>query len=171
MKTNRIIVQPYDPQWKQDFEAIRRELVDALGDLALRIEHVGSTSVEGLAAKPIIDIDVVIRDHAPLAAVISALARIGYRHEGNLGIPQREAFCYDGKSHLRKHHLYVCPESSPELRRHITFRDYLRSHPEDAAEYGRVKTEGAELYPDSIDQYITHKSGCISAIYRRCGLE
>lgn len=65
MKTKKIIVQPYDPQWKQDFEAIRRELVDALGDLALRIEHVGSTSVEGLAAKPIIDIDVVIRDTHP----------------------------------------------------------------------------------------------------------
>lgn len=171
MRTKKVTVQAWDPGWTQDFSAIRRELDAGLGELAVAIEHVGSTAVEGLAAKPIIDIDVVIRDHTPLAAVISALARIGYRHEGNLGIPQREAFCYDGKSHLRKHHLYVCPESSPELRRHITFRDYLRSHPEDAAEYGRVKTEGAGLYPDSIDQYITHKSGCISAIYRRCGLE
>ena len=171
MNTRKIMVLPYDPQWKQDFEDIRRELEAALGDLAPGIEHVGSTSVEGLAAKPIIDIDVVIRDQTPLEAVISALARIGYRHEGNLGIPQREAFCYDGKSHLRKHHLYVCPESSPELRRHITFRDYLRSHPEEAAEYGRVKMEGAELHPEDIDGYIAHKSGCICAIYRRCGLE
>ena len=171
MKTKKIYVLPYDSQWKQDFEEIRRELADALGDLTLGIEHVGSTSVEGLAAKPIIDIDVVISDHTPLEAVISALARIGYQHEGNLGIPQREAFCYDGKSHLRKHHMYVCPESSPELRRHIAFRNYLRTHPEEAAEYGQVKMEGAELYPEDIDGYIAHKSGFISAIYRRCGLE
>ena len=171
MKTRKVIVLPYDRTWKSAFEAIKSEIEDAIGDLILRVEHVGSTSVEGLAAKPIIDIDVVISDHTPLEAVISALARIGYQHEGNLGIPQREAFCYDGKAHLRKHHMYVCPESSPELRRHTSFRDYLRNHPEDAAEYGRVKLEGAALYPDNVDLYIAHKSSCISAIYRRCGLE
>lgn len=171
MKTKKIQVLPYDPQWKENFEAIRRELVPVLGDLALRIEHVGSTSVEGLAAKPIIDIDVVISDHTPLESVVAALSTIGYQHEGDLGIPQREAFRYDGKHHLQAHHLYVCPESSPELRRHITFRDYLRSHPEAAAEYGRVKMEAAKLHPEDIESYIAHKSGCISRLYHLCGLK
>lgn len=171
MKTKKVTVLPYDPQWKQNFEAIRKELTPALGDLALRIEHVGSTSVENLAAKPIIDMDVVIRDTTPLDTVIASLAKIGYQHEGNLGIPQREAFRYDGKPHLQKHHLYVCPESSPELRRHTAFRDYLRTHPEDAAEYGRIKMEAAKLYPEDIEGYITHKSGVISRLYELCGIQ
>ena len=171
MKTKKVTVLPYDPQWKQNFEAIRQELAAALGNLALRIEHVGSTSVEGLYAKPIIDIDVVIRNTTPLDAVIAALSEIGYQHEGNLGIPQREAFRYDGKSHLQKHHLYVCLESSPELRRHTVFRDYLRTHPEDAAEYGRIKQEAARLCPEDIDDYIAHKGSFISLVYHRCGLE
>lgn len=170
MKTKKVTVLPYDPQWPQHFEAIRQELAPALGNLALAIEHVGSTSVKGLAAKPIIDIDVVIRDTTPLSDVIAALADIGYEHEGDLGIPRREAFRYDGKPHLQKHHLYVCPESSPELRRHIVFRDYLRNHPEDAAQYGRVKLEAAALYPEDIDGYMAHKSKFISLLYQRCGL-
>lgn len=171
MKTKKVIVLPYDPQWKQNFETVRQELSQALGHLALGIEHVGSTSVEGLAAKPIIDIDVVIRDDTPLDAVIAALAGIGYEHEGDLGIPRREAFRYDGKPHLQKHHMYVCPESSPELRRHLAFRDYLRTHPEAAAEYGRIKLEAAALYPEDINGYIKHKSSVIEKLYSRIGLD
>ena len=170
MGIRTIIVLPYDAQWKQDFTAIKTELQEALDGLALRIEHVGSTSVPGLSAKPIIDIDVVIRDESMLEAVIAALGRIGYRHEGNYGIAGREAFGYEGKEHLRDHHLYVCPLDSPELKRHIAFRDYLRSHPEAVREYSRVKEEGAELYPHDIDIYIEHKSPFIEGIYREIGI-
>ena len=113
---------PYDEQWKHDFLQIKAELTIALGQLAIEIEHVGSTSVQGLSAKPIIDIDVVIEDYSRLENVILALGKIGYRHEGDLGIAGREAFKYDGKEHLRKHHLYVCPKDSQELKRHIAFR-------------------------------------------------
>ena len=165
-----VIVQPYNKEWKSDFEAIRSELDIALGDLAMRIEHVGSTSVEGLSAKPVIDIDVVIRDRSVLPEIVIALQKAGYNHEGNLGIPGREAFKYEGKEHLRKHHLYVCAQDSEELRRHITFRDYLRSHPEAVAEYSRVKEEGARLYPWDIDKYIEHKSPFIEKIYKEIGL-
>lgn len=170
MKTRQIVVQPYDAAWEKDFIKIREELEAALGDLALRIEHVGSTSVKGLAAKPIIDIDVVIRDEGDLAAVIAALRQIGYSHEGNLGIEGREAFGYEGKEHLRKHHLYVCPQASPELKRHLSFRDYLRSDPGAVREYSRIKAEGASKYPRDIDGYIEHKSPFIEGIYRRLGL-
>ena len=166
----RVIVVPYDVQWEQDFRRIEQELEEALGDLACAIEHVGSTSVKGLSAKPIIDIDVVIKDSADLESVIAALAGIGYHHEGNLGIEGREAFKYEGKEHLRKHHLYVCPKDSPELRRHLTFRDYLRSHPEAVLEYSRVKEEGARLYPEDMDQYIGYKSPFIEKVYSKLGL-
>ena len=91
--------------------------------MALRIEHVGSTSVKGLSAK----------------------------------------------QHLLKHHLYVCPEDSPELKRHIAFRDYLKTHPDAVLEYSRIKEEGALLYPYDIDKYIEHKSSFIESIYKKIG--
>ena len=165
-----VVVEPYNEAWQQDFAAIRAELEPALGLLALRIEHVGSTSVPGLSAKPIIDIDVVMEDYSKLDAVVAALAAIGYTHEGDQGIPGREAFKYDGKEHLRNHHLYVCPENSAELHRHLTFRNYLRQHPEAVREYSRVKEEGAALYPYDIDRYIEHKSPFIESIYAEIGL-
>ena len=83
MVTKHVVVVPYDEQWKQDFLMIKEELAAALGQLAITIEHVGSTSVEGLSAKPIIDIDVVIKDYTLLGEVVCALEKIGYRHEGN----------------------------------------------------------------------------------------
>ena len=170
MTTRHVVVVPYDERWARDFSDIAREIRENLGELALDIEHVGSTSVPGLSAKPIIDIDVVIRDYGSLDAVISALGRIGYRHEGDLGIAGREAFGYEGKEHLQKHHLYVCPQDSAELKRHIAFRDYLRTHPEEAEAYGRIKEEGAALHPYDIDRYIEHKSAFIASIYRKIGL-
>ena len=171
MKTKKVIVMPYDPRWPQDFEAIRRELSDALGPLAVSIEHVGSTAVPGLSAKPIIDIDVVMESYAAFPEVVEALAKAGYLHEGDLGIPEREAFCYEGKEHLRKHHLYVCPASSRELHRHLIFRDHLRTHPNAVKRYSEAKEEAARLYPQDIDGYIRHKSPCIQEIYQLCGLE
>lgn len=171
MITKSVLVLPYDQQWPRFFEAIRAELAAALGPLALHIEHVGSTSVSGLWAKPIIDIDVVISDYAVFPAVVGALKQIGYEHEGDLGIPEREAFRYEGKTHLQKHHLYVCPQSSRELHRHLTFRDYLRTHPEAVKAYSEAKITAARLYPDSIDDYIRCKSPCIEEIYSQCGLK
>ena len=170
MDAKHVVVFPYDEQWKQDFLKIKDELTSALGQLAKEIEHVGSTSVEGLSAKPIIDIDVVIKDYTVFDEVVSALGPIGYRHEGDLGIAGREAFKYDGKDHLRKHHLYVCPEDSPELKRHIAFRDYLRTHPDAVREYSRIKEEGAKLYPYDIERYIEHKSPFIEKIYAKIGM-
>ena len=170
MTTRNIVVVPYDEKWKFRFEEIVGELRAALGELALSIEHVGSTSVPGLAAKPIIDIDVVIEDESKLKAVIGALAKIGYQYEGNLGIPGREAFGYEGKTHLMEHHLYVCPKDSPELRRHLSFRDYLRAHPEAVQEYSRIKEEAARLFPHNIDGYINHKGTVIEKIYKEIGL-
>ena len=164
MRTKHVEVLPYDEKWKQDFIDIKREIEDALGDTAIKVEHVGSTSVEGLAAKPIIDIDVVVAN-ADVQKAVDKLAAIGYIHEGNLGIEGREAFKYEGKEHLRTHHLYICPEDSKELKRHLAFRDYLRSHKEATTEYSNIKLEAARLYPDNIDKYIEYKSPFIERIY------
>ena len=170
VRTARVTVLPYSAAWKTAFEQIKAELEAAAGGLLLGVEHVGSTSVEGMSAKPIIDIDAVIESDAVFPVLKQRLAAIGYYHEGDLGIAGREAFGYDGKGHLAKHHLYVCAQNSRELHRHVTFRNYLRSHPEAAAEYSRVKEEAAQLYPNDIDAYMRHKAPCIAALYQRCGL-
>lgn len=171
MRTKKVIVLPYDPAWKDAFEEIKGEIEAALGDLILGVEHVGSTSVEGLSAKPCIDVDVVIADYSVFAEVVRRLETIGYSHEGDLGIRDREAFRYSDKPHLLKHHLYVCPRDSRELHRHLTFRDYLRSHPEAAKQYSQVKERAAQLFPEDMDQYIAYKSPCIARLYEQCGLE
>ena len=170
MKTRKVIVLPYDEAWKNAFEAIKAEIESALGKLILGIEHVGSTSVEGMSAKPCIDLDVIIKDDSILDAVIERLAEIGYIHEGDLGIKGREAFRYTDKPHLMTHHLYVCAESSEELRRHTVFRDFLRSNPDAVKKYSAVKEAAAKLYPFDIDKYVEYKSPCIKELYSRCGL-
>ena len=171
MKTKKVIVLPYDAAWESAFEAIRAEIQTALGDLMLGIEHVGSTSVKGMSAKPCIDIDVVIRDYSVFDAVVQKLDAIGYIHEGDLGIKDREAFKYTDKPHLMLHHLYVCPQYSEELRRHITFRDFLRHTPEAVRKYSLVKEKAAALFPDEIEQYIAFKAPCIEELYKECGLK
>ena len=113
----------------------------------------------------------IISDYSVFETVVCKLETIGYRHEGDLGIQDREAFAYENKPHLMNHHLYVCPKNSAELHRHLTFRDFLRSNPEAAAEYGRIKEEAARLYPYDIDGYIQYKSPCIAELYRKCGLQ
>ena len=166
----QVIVVPYDPKWKIEFEKIKNELLLVLDKHIISIEHVGSTSVEGLAAKPIIDIDVIIKNYDIFETIKDALSQIGYMHEGDLGIKDRQAFQYKDKPHLMKHHLYVCPEYSEELERHLAFRDYLRQHPEDRDWYGSVKLLAAQRYPEDINSYMIAKSPCAVEILHKCGL-
>lgn len=168
MRTKHVIVEDYNPEWKNEFERIKGELSVVLSGKINSIEHIGSTSVEGLAAKPIIDIDIVIDKN--FGEVKKALESIGYMHEGDLDIPGREAFSYKDKSHLMLHHLYVCNKDSEELHRHITFRNYLRKHKEDRDRYSSIKKEMALKYPEDIDSYIEGKQPVILDIYKKCGL-
>ena len=171
MKMKKVIVQPYAKGWQEEFSKIKAEIEQAIGDWIVTIEHVGSTAVEGMSAKPCIDIDVVIRDYSVFGDVVEQLAAIGYIHEGDLGIKNREAFQCVDKPHLMKHHLYVCPQDSAELHRHITFRDYLRRNPDAVKKYSQVKETAAELFPNDIDRYMEYKSPCIEELYKQCGLK
>ena len=169
MRTKNVVVEKWNPKWKDEFERI----VDSLGEdviyNSVKIEHVGSTSVEGLSAKPIIDLDIVIENYK-FEIIKRLLNDKGYKHEGDLGIEGREAFSYSGKEELMTHHLYVCPKDSKELFKHITFRDFLKNNPTLASEYSKVKEQAAVLYPDDIDKYMEFKSEIIEKIYKRCGL-
>lgn len=169
MRTMHVVVEDYNPKWKIEFEKIKAELMMLLSDKIISIEHVGSTSVEGLAAKPIINIDIVIDNN--FEEVKIALESISYIHEGDLGIHGREAFKYYNKEHLMKHHLYVCNKENEELYRHIKFRDYLKVHKVDRDKYSLVKKEMAKKYPEDIELYIDGKEPIILEIYKKCGLD
>ena len=166
MRTRKITVVPYDVSWKSAFDAIRLEIEGAVGEYIVGVEHVGSTSVVGMRAKPCIDIDVIIKDYSVFDKVVQGLSLIGYFHEGDLGIKDREAFGYSGKGHLMNHHLYVCPLESEELKRHIAFRDYLRKNPDAIEEYSRIKEVAASRFPDDIDGYIEYKAPFIREVLK-----
>ena len=169
MRTKNVVVEKWNPKWKDEFERIADSLGEDVIYNSIKIEHVGSTSVEGLSAKPIIDLDIVI-ENDKFEIIKRLLKDKGYEHEGDLGIEGREAFSYSGKEELMTHHLYVCPKDSKELFKHITFRNFLRNNSALASEYSRVKEQAAVLYPDDIDKYMEFKSEIIEKIYKRCGL-
>ena len=169
MKTKNVVVEKWNPKWKDEFERIVVSLGEDVIYNSIKIEHVGSTSVEGLSAKPIIDLDIVI-ENDKFEIIKRLLNDKGYKHEGDLGIEGREAFSYSGKEELMTHHLYVCPKDSKELFKHITFRDFLKNNSALASEYSKVKEQAAVLYPDDIDKYMEFKSEIIEKIYKKCRL-
>ncbi|CAN5661355.1 GrpB family protein [soil metagenome] len=131
-----IVIVDYDSTWPLEFERIRDRASAAVGDLAVAIEHVGSTAVVDLAAKPVIDL-VVIVEPDDVQDAVARLCAIGYSHRGNLGVEGREAFAAPEGSF--DHHLYVSPTDSEELRAQLAFRDRLRESRELANEYGALK--------------------------------
>ena len=160
-----MIIEDYNPRWPQLFEMLRSRIAAVLDEVSISIEHVGSTAVPGLAAKPIIDIDVLLRSSADLPVVIRKLADLGYEHRGDLGISGREAF--RAKSGDVHHHLYVCLPGSPEYERHIAFRDYLRTHVSDANAYALLKRELANRFVDDREEYNQAKSTFVQRILQR----
>lgn len=170
----RIVIADPDPAWAHQFEELAGALKSALGPLALAIEHVGSTSVPGLPAKPILDIDVVIDSPDQLPAVAEALGTVGYRHIGDLGIAGREAFTgdgakvpTDGKGTLwPAHNLYVCAQDSAELAKHLAFRNALRARPDVAQAYAHVKRDLADQFVDDVYAYAEAKGYFVEGVLR-----
>ena len=162
MTGQTVHVADYDPQWPATFEQLRSRIAAALGPLALRVEHVGSTAVPQLAAKPIIDLDVVIGSRADLPAVIAALHPLGYRPQGDLGVAGREAF--NNLSGAPPHHLYVCAADNCELARHLAFRDFLRTHPDTARAYGELKRSLASQFRNDRNAYTEAKTAFIEQV-------
>ena len=162
-----IVVVPYDPGWPGAFEQLRGSIWPAVSDLATSIEHVGSTSVPGLIAKPVIDISIVVPAAGDVFVAIDRLAGLGYVHSGNLGVEGREAFQSPHQS--PRHHLYLCPRGSLALRNHLVVRDHLRTHPEDAARYGALKLRLAQQCADDIAGYTEGKTEAILRILETAG--
>lgn len=158
-----IKVVDYDPSWPVVFAEIAARIRAAFADgPQIEVEHVGSTSVPGLPAKPIVDIDVVIPSRVDLPDAIMRLAALGYVHQGDGGIAGRESF--ETPLEAPRHYLYVCAQGSAELRRHLAFRDYLRAHPCAAKRCGELKRDLAARYGADIDAYSRGKTAFVEAV-------
>ena len=163
-----IRVVPYDPSWPRQFARIRVALAGALRDVPfLAIEHVGSTSVPGLAAKPVIDVDVVVlREH--LIPAIEALVAAGYQHEGDLGIRDRHAMRAADSEPERN--VYVAIDGSLALRNHLAVRNVLRSDAPLREEYGRLKLDLAQRHTEDVGAYVAAKTELLGSILARGGI-
>ena len=163
------LVCDYDARWPDSFREIEAFLIECLDGLFLRIEHVGSTAIPGMTAKPIIDVVVVI-EAGRLNAVAAALAGCGFAHEGDLGGPGREAFrpiAGTPAARLPRQHLYVCPEENRSLQEQLAFRDFLRAHPSDVEALSAHKRALCIEYGNDKTLYIRGKSEAVRAIIRR----
>ena len=167
-----IKIVPYECSWPTLFEAEAADIRAAMGSLAQRIEHVGSTSVPGLAAKPVIDIQVSVASLETLGIYAASLAQLGYGHIpfGPL-IDSVYPFFQKPAVWPSTHHIHLCVLGSEHERRHLAFRDYLRSHPAVAAEYVEIKLslaathDGATL--ESRERYSLSKTPFISSVLER----
>ena len=160
------LVGRYDPLWPTRFEQIRQVLQTHLADIDVRIEHVGSTAIPSMIAKPIIDL-IIIVPQGGFGKACDKLQEIGYAHQGALGIVGREAFDLRDETlaqALGAHHLYVCETDSAELQRQIAFRDFLRSHPDEALALSQLKWRLAEEYDNDRQAYMAGKSALVQEI-------
>jgi GrpB-like predicted nucleotidyltransferase (UPF0157 family) len=161
-------LREYDPRWPARFRALAERAKGVLGGVAVAIEHVGSTAVPGMPAKPVIDLDVVVRA-GDVPEAIRRLGTLGYVHRGNQGIEGRESF--RPPSGDEPHHLYVCVPDSRGFRDHVVFRDHLRAHPGAALRYADLKRALAERYRDDRAAYQSAKGGFIDSITRQAERE
>jgi len=160
------LVQPYHPEWPCWFERMKTFLEPALVAVPHRIEHVGSTAVPGMTAKPIIDMLIIV-DRPVFPRVKDRLATLGYVHQGDLGITDREAFDLAdqvAKASLPYHHLYVAIEGTAAPREQRCFRNYLRIHPEWVERLSQHKVQLCELYDNDRQAYIDGKSAMVREI-------
>jgi GrpB-like predicted nucleotidyltransferase (UPF0157 family)/chloramphenicol 3-O-phosphotransferase len=155
----------HDEAWPKLFREIAEPVQSALCDIVVTVEHVGSTAVPGLAAKPVIDVDVVVHSAEEVPVAIERLRGLGYVYQGNKGISGREAFLWP--PHSPAHHLCVVVAGSKPLADHIHFRDYLRSDPQAAREYGELKRALADEHRNDREGYTGAKDNFISQALAR----
>src|SRR5215216_204932 len=156
----------YDPAWPRLFEEEAARLRAALGDLAVRVDHVGSTSVSGLAAKPIVDIQVSVRSLEPFAAYAEPLAALGYGFVPDPIGPDFHFFPRPPEP-PRTVHVHVVQSGSDHERRHLAVRDFLRAHPEESRAYAEHKRAVVQQAAGSIDAYIAGKNAFVVELERR----
>lgn len=161
-----VIVSKYNKNWNCMFEEEARKIKVIFGDELIDIHHIGSTSVPGLQAKPIIDIMPVVKDIAQVDSFNQQMIELGYECMGEFGMEGRRYF-RKGREH-RTHHVHVFQlDNKEDIQRHLAVRDYLRVQPEKAAQYGSLKEKLASQYPNDIEAYMDGKDSFVKNLEKK----
>lgn len=164
----RVELVPFDPSWSVDAERLIALWKRALGSNLLEMHHIGSTAIGGIVAKPVLDLLPIVVDHDALAVHRDRLDALGFEWKGEFGIEGRRYFVREEReSGRRVANVHAFEQGSPDIVRHLAFRDYLRGHPDEARAYEREKLRAAEREPDDVLAYNREKQGWIRACERR----
>ncbi len=161
----RIEVVPYSDDWPVKYEEESGSVRNILGEELIEIHHIGSTAIPGMSAKPIIDILPVVKDIKKVDSFNSRFIDSGYEPRGELGLPGRRYFAKGGDN--RTHHLHIYQVGNPEIERHLAFRDYMITHPEEAEAYAELKESLAKQFPHDTPSYCDGKDEFVKERERR----
>lgn len=169
---------PWNPAWATSFAELKSRLRDILAGFEIEIEHVGSTAIPHLPAKPILDIDIILFQERELKEITKALQEVGYLDKGEQGVPGRYAFRQGSEKvplghmvhHWQEHHLYVCAADSLALKNHLLFRNALLQNALLAAAYARLKMQLIQKPGMTRQQYAIGKTDFILSVLKNCGL-
>jgi GrpB-like predicted nucleotidyltransferase (UPF0157 family) len=165
--TRKVEVVPHNTNWYSVFEDESKQVAVALGKNMVAVYHIGSTAIPMIHAKPIIDILVAVEDIAKVDEQNTLMQGLGYEVMGEFGIGGRRFFLKDNEVGMRTHHIHIFEVASDQIERHLRFRDYMRSHPEDAQRYSELKQKLAKQYPNDIERYMDGKDEFIKEIDRK----
>jgi GrpB-like predicted nucleotidyltransferase (UPF0157 family) len=163
----KVEVVPYDLAWRDAFVEEAHEITSALGNEIAAIDHIGSTAIPNIYAKPIIDILVEVRNITQVDAGNAAIEAWGYEAMGEFGIAGRGYFRKHSSTGIRTYHVHMFEQVSPESDRHLAFRDYMIVHPESAQQYSQLKRRLADKYPDDRERYMDGKESFIRETERQ----
>ena len=158
----KVEVKEFSKKWATDFQQESKSLNDIFKEEIVEIYHIGSTSIEGLSAKPIIDIMPVVRDIKRVDAYDEQMIQLGYTPKGENGLPGRRYFQKGGDN--RTHHVHIYEQGNPEIERYLIFRDYLRKHSVEAKKYGELKRALAQQFPYDVESYINGKDKFVQSL-------
>lgn len=163
----KVEVVPHNPLWRQAFEHESSQIAAALGENLVVIHHIGSTAIPGIYAKPIIDLLVEVVRIAEVDEQTSRMIALGYEGMGEFGLAGRRYFRKSNAAGVRTHHVHTYQIGSPEIERHLAFRDYMIAHPDRAQHYSNLKRELARQYPDDIEGYMDGKDSFVKEMERQ----
>lgn len=163
----KVEVVPYNPDWHNLFKAEAKQWSKLLKPHVIAIHHIGSTAIPNIYAKPIIDLLIIVKDIDSVDKNNTAITAQNYNIMGEYGIPGRRYFRKQNSAGKRTYHIHIYQQDSPDIQRHLSFRDYMINHPQAAQNYSKLKQELALKYPEDIESYMDGKDQFIKEIDKK----
>jgi GrpB-like predicted nucleotidyltransferase (UPF0157 family) len=163
----KVEVVPPDPAWQEEFQKESQQLAWVMGENIIAIHHIGSTAIPGIYAKPVIDFLIEVKSIAKMDEQNAAMTTIGYEAMGEFGLPGRRYFRKNRSPEIRTHNVHIYEVGSPEITRHLAFRDYMIAHPDDAQQYSELKRQLAKHYPHDIEGYMDGKDEFVKTMEKK----